>query len=111
MCPTVAIPPVFIIHPFDQLVGLHFDVTLKCRAVGGNKLVYHWTHNDNTITPNNHYIVKGSDLLIVNTTMLDDGRYQCIATNSNGSSASNYANIIVKDGEFYVSTVLHMCIK
>jgi len=102
------LPPVIAQHPFDQLVEVHFDVSLKCRAVGDN-LVYHWTHNNNTITPNGHYIVKGSDLFIVNATMLDAGKYQCIATNRNVTNASNYATIIVASyGKFYMYS--SMCI-
>ena len=100
----VAIPPNITLHPFDQLVEIHFDVSLKCRAVGGNSLVYRWTHNDSNITSNNHYIIKGSDLQIFNATMSDAGHYQCIATNLNGSSASNYAKVIVATYcEFYLS--------
>jgi len=86
--------PVITQHPFDQLVEVHFDVSLKCRAVGDN-LVYRWTHNNNTITPSNHYIVKGSDLFIENARLLDAGKYQCIVSNSNITDVSNYATIIV----------------
>ena len=78
-------------------------MSLTCKAVGDNNLVYRWTHNDSFITPNNHYVLKGSDLLIVNATMLDAGRYQCIATNSNGSVFSNYATVIVaKNGKLHI---------
>ena len=106
-----AIPHVITVHPFDQLVEVHFDVSLKCRAVGGDNLVYQWTHNNAIITPNNHYIVKGSDLLIINVTLLDAGQYQCIATNDNGSVASNYANIIVsQDGKLYLRCTMHAVI-
>jgi len=103
-----AIPHFVTLHPFDQLVEVHFDVSLKCRAVGGDNLDYQWTHNGIIITPNYHYIVKGSDLLIVSTTFLDAGQYQCIATNKNGSVASNYANIIVShDGKLYLKCKVH----
>ena len=70
-------------------------MSLRCRAVGSNIVVYQWTHNNNLIIPNNHYIVKGSDLRIVNATMSDAGRYQCIITNINGMIASDYATLIV----------------
>ena len=110
MLSPVAISPVIKQHPFDQLVEVHFDVTLTCRAIGGNNLVYQWTHNNNSITSNSHYIVKGSDLLIVNTTMLDAGKYQCIATDGNASSVSNYATVIVaNNGELlYMFLVINI---
>ena len=77
-------------------------MSLKCRAVGGDNLVYRWTHNNNTIIPTSHYIVKESDLIIVNATTFDTGQYQCIViANSGESVASKYAVVIVaKKGEF-----------
>ena len=96
----VAIPPTITLHPFDHWVEIRFDAVLRCRAVGGSNLLYRWTHNNISITTSN---AKGYDLHIANATVSDSGQYQCIATNSNGSVASNYATVIVdKNGELHV---------
>jgi len=92
---TVAVPGIFTQHPFDQVVQIHFDVSLKCRADSGNNLMYQWSHNSSLIMQSNHFVIKGSDLIIVNAKFSHAGQYQCIITNNDGKIASNYATVVI----------------
>jgi len=88
-------PPVIVQHPYNQMVEFHFDLYLRCRAVGAN-LKYQWTHNDSVLVPNSHYsIINESDIVINNVQSSDAGQYQCIVSNSSGKVASKYATILV----------------
>jgi len=84
------------------MVEFHFDVYLRCRAVGDN-LKYQWTHNNIVLVPNSHYsIVNESDIVINNVQSSDAGQYQCIVSNNGGRVTSKYATILVVDkGEIW----------
>ena len=92
--------PVAIItqHPESQSIDLYtrnYNVTLKCRA-HGYKLMYLWTKNNILITPSSHFVIQGSDLIVVNATPSDSDHYQCIVSSLNLTVPSNYAAVTVK---------------
>ena len=92
--------PVAVItqHPESHLIDLYthnFSTTLKCRA-RGYKLMYSWTRNNIPILPSSHFVVKGSDLVIINVTPSDSDHYQCIVSSLNLTVHSKYATVTVK---------------
>ena len=91
----VDIPPVIIQHPRDRMVEFHFDIHLRCSAIGNN-LKYQWTYNNITIAPNSRFtIADGGDIIISNAQLSDSGQYQCEVTNSGGIVTSRYATVLV----------------
>ena len=92
---TVDPPPVIVQHPYNKMVEFHFDVYLRCGAVGDN-LKYQWTHNNIVLVPNSHYsIVNESDIIINNVQSSDSGQYQCIVSNNIGRVVSRHATVLV----------------
>ena len=94
----VLAPAVITQHPESQSIDLYtrnFNITLKCRA-HGYKLIYSWTRNNIPILLSGHFVVKGSDLVIVNVTPSDSDHYQCIVSSLNLTVPSKYAAVTVK---------------
>ena len=103
----VDIPPVIVQHPRDRMVEFHFDIHLRCSAIGNN-LKYQWTYNNITIAPNSRFtIADGGDIIISNAQLSDSGQYQCEVSNSGGIVTSRYATVLVVARGELCTQVLH----
>ena len=74
------------------LVNDTTSVSLTCEADGASS--YNWERK-NGVIPSDSTGVNTNTLTLINIQPEDPGNYRCVATNSSGSSFSNYANLSV----------------
>ena len=88
------IPLMITIHPMDAVIQLYSNFTnhtLTCKADGASS--YKW-ERQNDVIPSDSTGVNTNTLTLINLRPEDAGNYQCVATNTRGSSSeSNYAAI------------------
>ena len=75
-----------------NLVNNFTNVSLTCEADGA--LSYNWERQNNVI-PSDSTGVNTNTLTLINLQPEDAGYYRCVATNTSGSSKSNYATITI----------------
>ena len=88
-------PPVITMHPISKKIELFTNFTnhtLICEAEGA--LSYNWERQNGTI-PSDSTGVNTNTITLINLQPKDAGNYRCVATNAGGSSASDYANLII----------------
>jgi len=89
----------------SQVVGLKSNFTnisLTCKADGA--LAYKWERQYDSI-PSGAIGVNTNTLTLINLRLKDAGQYRCVATNSSGSSESEYAVLILR-GTYVESEVV-----
>ena len=92
-------PPHFTKHPMSQVVGLKSNFTnisLTCEAEGAS--TYGWERQYDSI-PSSAIGMNTSTLTLINLQLRDAGQYRCVATNSSGSTESDYAVLILRGKE------------
>ena len=80
----------------SQVVGLKSNFTnisLTCEAEGAS--TYRWERQYDSI-PSNAIGVNTNTLTLINLQLKDAGQYRCVATNSSGSTDSDYAVLILR---------------
>ena len=101
------VPPVIYVHPSDRIVEISntsTNIVLTCMAYGASH--YQWLKDNNTIQLNTTENVTNS-LILANISLVDSGRYQCVAKNKYGRTSSDFAELIV-EGTFTHSTICVM---
>ena len=89
-------PPHFTKHPMSQVVGLKSNFTnisLTCEAEGAS--TYRWERQYDSI-PSSAIGVNTNTLMLINLQLKDAGQYRCVATNSSGSTESDYAVLFLR---------------
>ena len=94
-------PPTMLIEPdFDIIFDPRVELELPCLAKGDPTPIYSWTKNGRLYNPNaeNNEVIRASDsgsLTLMKPEILDQGYYQCNATNTWGKSENlkEYSNI------------------
>lgn len=82
--------PVFSTQPVGQAVNLGARVILNAVAIGSPAPTYQWTKNGATITG-----ATGSSYVINSVRDTDFATYRMVATNNQGSTTSNAANLVL----------------
>ena len=98
-------PPYFTKHPMSQVVSLKSNFTnisLTCEAEGAS--TYRWERQYDSI-PSGAMGVHTDTLTLTNLRLQDAGQYRCVATNSSGSTESDYAVLFLR------GTYLHTYVK
>lgn len=88
--------PRFIKHPTSKVVGLKnnfTNISLTCEADEAS--VYRWERQYDSI-PSGAIGVNTNTLTLINLQLKDAGQYRCVATNSSGSTESDYAVLILR---------------
>ena len=75
-----------------RLMNNYTNMSLTCEADGASS--YNW-ERQNGIIPSDSTGVNTNILTLINLQPEDAGSYRCVASNSSGSSESNYAEIII----------------
>ena len=92
---TLVTLPLITAQPIDKEVSLFgniFNFSLTCDAIGA--MSYNWERESGSI-PSGAIGVNTNTLTIINLQPEDAGNYRCVATNTNGSSYSEYATITI----------------
>ena len=92
MCVSKGNLPVILLSPRNAFVGLASNTSLVCEAEGASS--YYW-EKENDIVPLSAIGVNTSVLTLIDIQSEDIGNYRCVATNSSGSSKSNYAAVTI----------------
>ena len=80
----------------SQVVGLNSNFTnisLTCEAEGAS--TYRWERQYVSISSNS-IGVNTNTLTLINVQLKDAGQYRCVATNSSGTTKSDYAVLILR---------------
>ena len=72
------------------------NVTLICRATGGEPLTYQWMRVSGSLPKNIRISNKGRKLTIHNITVSDGGQYYCNVSDNESSVSSMRVNVTVK---------------
>lgn len=102
MCPLLSAKPSFVIQPQNTEVLVGQSVTLECGVSGHPPPHVIWTLGTGSPLPSDSHvaITSSGGLYIQNVTFLDQGQYNCNASNSEGSIQAT-ANIIVQGEGLY----------
>ena len=87
--------PVITQHPMNMIINLTnhtTNVSLICKADGASS--YNW-ERQNGVIPSDSTGVNTNTLTLTNLQPEDAGNYRCVATNSSGSTQSNYAAVTI----------------
>jgi hypothetical protein len=92
--------PLFTLQPVEQIKSLTETAEFTIAVDSGTPVTYAWYHSqdkaNNTLADDVQVGTDSATLTLANLTGTDEGYYYCKATNSNGSSYSNPANLGVK---------------
>ena len=91
--------PVITTHPNREgniTVAEGGNVTLICRATGGELLTYQWMRVSGSLPKSIKISNKGRRLTIHNITVSDSGQYYCNVGDSKGSVSSMRVQVIVR---------------
>ena len=97
--------PVISTQPSDLVAERRLPATLSCQATGKKPITIQWLHNGKPVFKNGQdndgrrYHKSNDDLyftrVVARRDENDGGVYQCVATNSYGSTSSRNATLIV----------------
>ena len=91
--------PVITTHPNREgniIVAEGSNVTLTCRATGGEPLTYQWIRVSGSLPKNIRISNQGRRLTIHNITVSNSGQYYCNVSNNEGSVSSMKVQVTVK---------------
>ena len=86
----------------SQVVGLKSNFTnisLTCEAEGAS--TYRWERQYDSI-PSGVIGMNTNTLTLINLKLQDAGQYRCVATNSSGTTKSDYAVLILRGKKLYI---------
>ena len=100
--------PETVEDPKNQTVDAGFNITFNCTAKGHPMPSIKWIKNDNSLAVRSNPRINvsqtvldnvqiHSQLIIEDVKREDDGKYHCLANNSEGEKASNPAFLSTKD--------------
>ncbi|PFX16334.1 Fibroblast growth factor receptor 4 [Stylophora pistillata] len=109
--------PQIVEDPKNQTVDAGFNITFNCTAKGHPMPSIKWIKNDNSlaIRSNPRINVSQTDLddvqihsqlIIKDVKREDNGKYHCLANNSEGEKASNPAFLSTKDLAFFAPQIV-----
>ena len=85
MINVVTVPVSFADTPIEVTVGIGERAVLECGASGNPVPAIRWLQNGQTIPMDDHYSLDGhGELVIDDSTVLDEGQYTCEADNGVG---------------------------
>ena len=85
-----------VTHPQDTSVLTGESVTISCNITALPRPMVTWLMNNDTVEYDQRLqLLEDGSLYISNVMLTDDGIYQCIATNINGSVESDYGMVEV----------------
>jgi hypothetical protein len=93
-------PPAIITDLNNQTVQLGSDIRFICNASGNPTPTIRWYHNDTLIIGQD-----GTELVLVNATQINEGRYQCVAENIVTNTTSNEAFVEIKGNKVRTTLV------
>lgn len=104
--------PIIVFHPESKMVLESQNVTLKCgvNSSSPEKINFVWKkdNHDLELISSHHYssfevngVTQYSVLNFYNISMLQSGRYQCVASNEYGIAYSNYSILSIA-GKLYI---------
>lgn len=105
--------PIIVFHPESKMVLESQNVTLKCgvNSSSPEKIKFIWKkdNHDLELISSHHYssfevsgVTQYSILNFYNISMLQSGRYKCVASNEFGIAYSNYSMLSVAGKYIYV---------
>ena len=74
------------------LISNYTNVSLTCEGKGASS--YSW-ERQNGVIPSDSTGVNTNTLTLINLQSENSGNYRCVATNSGGSSVSDYATVTI----------------
>lgn len=102
---SVLVPTKLELQPENAVGQVQSDRELFCEAYGIPRPAFQWFRNGAVIVPDDYIqVIDGHNLRIMGLLLSDEGMYQCVATNSAGSSQA-VAQLIVLSKDVQSSTV------
>ncbi|XP_062500397.1 protein sidekick-1-like [Corticium candelabrum] len=81
---TVNVPPKFVIAPVTVSINIKSELRLNCSASGDPMPTIEWFLNGRRLQQDHNVTITNEFLLIHNTSVEDEGIYQCSASNAAG---------------------------
>lgn len=92
-------PPEIMEGPQDLEISLGQAATLSCRTKPQNKVIWMKDHKEVPMDNPKYKLLENGTLVVLNADLTDNGVYECIVKNVQGTAKSRMARMIIKNAE------------
>ncbi|XP_037912845.1 tyrosine-protein phosphatase Lar isoform X5 [Hermetia illucens] len=89
--------PVITQSPLTKVIEVGHTAVMQCKAAGNPEPIMYWIKNQTRVDmSDSRYSMINGSLQIVNSSEVDQGKYECVAENSVGTEHSKATSLYVK---------------